>query len=345
MIKLILTSLCLTFSITAEASEFYPAPLLHMNNTFSHHVLVAEKSTHTLYLYKNHNSGPVLQKKYPMATGKKAGDKIYQGDHRTPEGVYFFTEFINHKDLMKRIGEQGKIYGVGSFVMDYPNVIDKVKGKTGGGIWLHSTNDENRIEKGLDSRGCLVTHNDMLIELSEYIELFRTPMIVTHELKYLNKKAWSKARQGLNKVISNWAQAWESEDLSKYLSFYHKGEFKDKIRGSYFSFAAYKKSVFSGPGKPIVKVNDLSLMQADDYAVAVFIQDYQSTTIKDLGRKVLYLKRDKFYKWKIVSEQWTKNGIGPGDRSKNVAFRPELRFFKTRNPSQILGDLLKQKNN
>jgi len=345
MMKLTLFSLFLALVVNLQAAEFFPAPLLHMDNAFSHHVLLAEKNTHTLYLFKNNGSKPKLVKKYQMATGKKAGDKSYQGDHRTPEGIFFFTEFINHQQLIERHGKQGEIYGVGAFVMDYPNPIDLAEGKTGGGIWLHSTNDETRIDKGLDSRGCLVTHNQMLIELSEYIELHRTPMIVTHNLKYLNKTTWEKNKKELSEVVEGWVNSWQNEDLKSYLSYYHKKEFKDKNRGSYYSFAAYKKAVFSNPGKPIVDIKNLSLMQTGDYAIAVFKQDYQSASITDLGRKILYLKKDEFYNWKIVSEQWTKNGVGPEDRSENVAFRPEMRFFKTRNPSQILGDSWKQSNN
>ncbi len=49
--------------------------------------------------------------------------------------------------------------------MNYPNPIDQRLKKTGGGIWLHSTNDETRIEKGLDSRGCVVAANNDLKEI------------------------------------------------------------------------------------------------------------------------------------------------------------------------------------
>ena len=68
--------------------------------------------------------------------------------------------------------------------MNYPNIIDKRSGKTGGGIWLHSTNDETRIEKGLDSRGCIVTTNKELIEISNFIELNKTPIIVVENINF-----------------------------------------------------------------------------------------------------------------------------------------------------------------
>ena len=116
---------------SALAADYLPTSLLMLEKNFSHHVIVAEKATHSLYLYSNENGLPSLIQKYPMATGKKAGDKIFQGDHRTPEGIYFFTDFLTHQDLLDRHGKQGQIYGVGAFVMNYPNPIDARAGKTG----------------------------------------------------------------------------------------------------------------------------------------------------------------------------------------------------------------------
>ena len=92
MIKLFLILNLL--NITAQSKEFYPDALLQLDNYFSHHILVAVKSTHKLHLYKNDDGYPKLLKTYQMATGKKSGDKLFQGDHRTPEGIYYFTDFI-----------------------------------------------------------------------------------------------------------------------------------------------------------------------------------------------------------------------------------------------------------
>tara|TARA_R110000868_G_scaffold226115_13_gene478653 strand:- start:3872 stop:4999 length:1128 start_codon:yes stop_codon:yes gene_type:complete len=322
---------------SAQAADVLPAPLLQLDDKFSHHVLVAEKSTHQLHLFQNDNGRPKLVKTVQMATGKKAGDKIFQGDHRTPEGVYQMTEFLTHEDLIKRHGKAGEIYGVGAFVMNYPNPMDEVEGKTGGGIWIHSTNDETRIDKGLDSRGCVVTANVDLIELAKYIELNRTSVVVVHNLNYLKSEAWESERTNIKKTVSDWAQAWQDEDINTYLQQYDKKLFTDKSRGNYNSFAQYKKAVFSAPGKPQVTLTNLSIMMANGYAVATFVQDYKATNLADIGKKLLYLKKNEYYEWKIVSEVWTKNGIEPSEEELNkVAFQPSMRFFKTLNPEQIM---------
>jgi murein L,D-transpeptidase YafK len=326
----------LLLSSATFATEFLPTSLLMLEKNFSHHVIVAEKATHTLYLYSNENGLPSLMKKYPMATGKKAGDKIFQGDHRTPEGIYFFTDFLTHQDLLDRHGKQGEIYGVGAFVMNYPNPIDARAGKTGGGIWLHSTNDETRIDKGLDSRGCVVATNSNLIEVSKFLELNRTPMIVVHNMEYLTKDAWLKERSKLNDTLEQWLTGWQTEDRKLYFGSYHEKDFFDKFRGNYEQFKQYKKAVFAGAGKPNVEIENVSIFKVKDYAVISFKQIYSSKTINDIGRKTLYLKQNDYYEWKIVNETWTKSGIR-NETDAQVAFQPSMRFFKNNDPESILG--------
>jgi murein L,D-transpeptidase YafK len=325
-------------ALTAPVKSL-PAPLLLMDSFFSHHVIIAEKSTHKLYLYQNLPTGPKMVKVFQMATGKKAGDKIFQGDHRTPEGVYYLTEFLTHQDLISRHGKQGEIYGVGAFVLNYPNPIDEAAGKTGGGIWLHSTNDETRIEKGLDSRGCIVTANSDLIDISRYIELNRTPVIVVHELSFLQLDTWKTKSQKVKNTIEAWVQAWSSEDFENYISSYHLN-FSDPTKGGIKAFSTYKKAVFAKAGKPEVRISDLSLLQGGPYIMATFKQEYRSKTIQDVGRKTLYLKQDEYYNWKIVSEKWSKHGIPTTPVTNQVAFQPSNRFFESSNPRKILGDRL-----
>lgn len=333
----ILASLFLTAATSAVAADLMPAPLMLLDDKFSHHVLVAEKSTHQLHLFQNDGGNPKLVKTFQMATGKKAGDKIFQGDHRTPEGVYQLTEFLTHEDLIKRHGKAGEIYGVGAFVMNYPNPVDRREGKTGGGIWIHSTNDETRIDKGLDSRGCVVTANADLIDIAKYIELNRTSIVVVHNLNFLKRDTWESEREKILKMVNQWVGAWQTEDIDGYLASYDQKHFFDDNRGNYQAFSQYKKAVFQAPGKPEVDLKNTSIMIANGYAVVSFIQDYKATNLADIGKKFLYLKKNDYYEWKIVSEVWTKHGVDTlEEQETRVAFQPSMRFFKTSNPDQIM---------
>ena len=78
------------------------------------------------------------------------------------------------------------------------------------------------------------------------------------------------------------------------------------------------------PGKPEIEIDDLSIVQTPEYAMVTFTQKYKSNSINDIGKKVLYLRKDSFYSWKIVSEVWRKI---PNQEMDKVAFRPSMRFF------------------
>ncbi len=322
---LYLSLFLLSASVLANESvdKHYPAPLIYLDSALTHHVLVAEKSTHKLYLYQNNNSYPKLVKTYDMVTGKKAGNKIFEGDHRTPEGIYFLNSFITNDELLRRYGDYGKIYGVGAFVLDYPNPIDRNNNKSGGGIWLHSTNDETRIEKGLDSRGCFVVKNNDLKEISTFIELSKTQIISVHELSYLQEDNWLNNRIEIKTVIDNWLESWRAEDIDTYISYYHNKEFTSR-KGKVSSYKTYKRAVFSAPGAPQIDITNLSILKAKNYAVATFIQNYKSNTIQDTGLKTVYLKRDDYYNWKIVSETWRKV---QNPETYLSQFNPSMRFF------------------
>ncbi|MCB9061012.1 MAG: L,D-transpeptidase family protein [Halobacteriovoraceae bacterium] len=314
------------FEANSQDFQYLPASLVQMDSFFSHHVMVAEKSSNTFFLFENDKGTPKLIKSYPMATGKMSGDKISQGDFRTPEGVYNLLKFIPNEKLLDMYGQEiGQIYGVGAFVMDYPNVIDSRKGKTGSGIWLHSTNDETRIDKGQDSRGCVVIANNELKDISKYIELNKTPIVVVHDLNYLSQKAWSRRKDELVSFIETWAQAWRDEDLEKYIDHYDPKEFSNTYRGNYKQFKNYKQAVFSGPGKPEIGISDISILGASDYITVTLKQKYKSNTIDDIGKKTLHLKRDEFYNWKIVAEDFMR--LTKEEIENPIVFRPSMRFF------------------
>lgn len=304
------------------AEEFLPAPILMMDNKFAHHVIVVEKQTHKLYLYENNGSIPRLLKTFATLTGKFRGNKAAEGDHKTPEGVYNIYEFLPKKELFRRYGDYAKIYGVGAFPMDYPNFIDQRNRKTGGGIWLHSTDDDARIAKELDSRGCVVVQNADLRELGQYIELNHAPIIVVQDMNYLAKPTWEKNRKEISETVAKWAKAWQDKDFDAYIGSYDPQNFYDKVRGDYASYKAYKKAVFSRADKPVITIDSVTILAADDYAVVHLQQDYRSPIINDRGKKTLYLKKNANYEWKIAGEIWSKSLP-----EQATAFTPANRYF------------------
>lgn len=312
------------FSISqAVAQEFMPSHILVMDSMFNHHVLLVEKSTHSMSVYENLNGTPKLVEKFKVASGKIKGDKAREGDHKTPEGVYTLQEFFSKKLLFDRHGEMAKMYGAGAFTTDYPNLMDQRNGKTGSGIWLHSTDDASRIDKALDSRGCVVVNDADLKQVSRYLDLNHTQIIIVQEVNYLTKQSWDKKRAEVLGTVEGWANAWREKRFQDYISFYHPQEFRDRAKGGYPAYRAYKQAVFSRPDTPQIKLDNITILQAEDYAVVTLRQDYRSVVINDIGKKTLYLKLDDDYNWKIVAELWEKY-----PETANMAFTPSQRFFK-----------------
>lgn len=320
----LITALMLTLFVGKVFSEeaYLPANILMLDSKFTHHVILVDKSTHQIHLYENQDSIPRLVKTYSAATGKFRGNKFVEGDHKTPEGIYIMDNFLSQQELLRRHGKAGEIYGSGAFPMNYPNFMDRRFRKTGSGIWLHSTDDDNRISKGLDSRGCVVVKNQDLKDISQYIELEKTPIIVVQDVYHLSKTSWEKSRRELNQAVQKWITAWQNKDFNTYISSYDKDHFYDRSKGSYESYKNYKKAVFSRPDRPEIKMDFISILATTEYAVVQLQQDYRSSVINDVGKKTLYMKKDSNYDWKIVGELWEKADNG------HVAFTPSKRFFK-----------------
>lgn len=305
----------------ANAESYFLTNILQMDNKFSHHVLLVEKSTHQLFLYKNVEGHPELLKTYKIATGKYAGNKTDEGDKKTPEGIYQLMEFYSQAKLKGMYGNESKIYGAGAFTSNYPNIIDQKHGKSGSGIWLHSTDDDSRIEKGLDSKGCVVVVDNDLKDIANYIDLSNTPMVIVHDRFFLSDKSWKDQKDKINKMINEWKEAWRNEDINAYMSHYHPQEFKDS-KGNYQAYKAYKAAVFSNPGKPQVDFTNISILAFNDYVMVQMEQKYVSNTINDSGKKILFLKKNENYDWKIIYEQWSKL---PENKENN--FTPAQRYF------------------
>jgi murein L,D-transpeptidase YafK len=322
MAKISTIVVSLVCSLTAFANEYLPEAIYQLDKKFTHHVLIVEKSTHKLFLYENKDKSPKLIKTYNIATGKITGNKKYQGDKKTPEGIYSFQNFHSSKYLTDKYGKEGLIYGAGAFTMNYPNVIDRRSGKTGGGIWLHSADNDSRVNKNLVSRGCVVAKDLDLKEISQYIDLKNTKIIVTQNISFIRKEAWLKNKEEITNTIVKWSNSWKSKNFTDYIRQYSKKEFHSDSKGNFYGYKAYKQAVFSRKGNPKISFENISILNNNNYAVVTLEQSYTSDIIQDTGKKVLYLKRNDEYKWKIVSETWTKL-----PSTNSIAFTPKMRFF------------------
>ncbi|MCX8043431.1 MAG: L,D-transpeptidase family protein [Desulfobacterota bacterium] len=256
----------------------------------SPHAIVVEKSNQRLYLYGNSQHGLELIKTYSCSTGKNKGDKIEPGDLRTPEGCYFFTTLHKGTSLPSR-------YGAMAFVLDFPNYVDQQRGKRGNGIWLHG------LDKPLmpfDTQGCVALCNEDIIELSRYIRLYDTPILITETLTAVDPERYDRERTEALQLLAAWRNAWQGKDLQRFLACYSPDRYgQGKLR----TLAATKKDLNARYKFISIDLHRLNILKHGDTIVAGFVQDYESDTFCSTGFKKLYLQKNS-ERLAIVGEDW-----------------------------------------
>jgi hypothetical protein len=103
--------------------------------------------------------------------GKNGSGKNFEGDKKTPLGVYTLGEKITQP--------LSDFYGEGAFPIDYPNVYDKLLNKTGHGIWIHGTPKDTYSRAPKSSDGCIVISNENFNTLESILKNKQTKVILS----------------------------------------------------------------------------------------------------------------------------------------------------------------------
>jgi murein L,D-transpeptidase YafK len=293
-----------------------PASLLYLNEKETNYALLVDKSEQRLYLYKWEGGSPKLVKSFACSTGQNPGGKSKNGDKRTPDGVYFFTKVIESKKLSPK-------YGIRAYPTDYPNFLDRSTDKDGNGIWLHGTNQPLSSKS---TKGCIVLGNQDVAELSNYIRLRRTPIVIEEKLAKSFPGATKKQGEQVKAILEEWRHAWETKQIDLYTSFYSR-----KFRSGnmdWLSWRNYKDRLNKQYSEIVVNINDPIIIGYGDNTLAVFYQAYKSNFFSNEGTKRLYFDRDL----KIIGEEWDahKSGEMPVPISDKV-----MQAFIRTNPARM----------
>lgn len=261
-------------------------------------VLIAEMQTGRFFLFENNAGRPKLIGDYYMTIGKAGYGKQYEGDNKTPLGVYRVTHEIAGTQLPD-------LYGSGAFPVNYPNIIDKWRRRTGYGIWLHGTPSETYSRAPLASEGCFVLSNDDYDAIAPHIRHAKNPPVVLKDkIDWLSLQEHEKRRQTFLALINDWAQDWESLNVERYLGNYDSADFqfgkKDFSEWSNRKHRIGKSKTFIQLG---INVRGLYLYPGEKNMFMVdFKQSYLSNNHKSVTNKKQYWRRDKAGDWKIVYE-------------------------------------------
>ncbi len=142
--------------------------------------------------------------------GGLAGPKVFAGDRRTPEGLYFIL-------LKKDKSELTSIYGPLAYVLNYPNSIDVKEGRTGQGIWIHGTlGDADPVS----TKGCLSLANKNIVELLSYLEDGKgTPVLIVNDSTFSDPVTIADYEQVDKKRIEIFSTQNQLLAFSEYFSF------------------------------------------------------------------------------------------------------------------------------
>ena len=144
-------------------------------------VILIGKNDGLLKTVKRENNKYSDISEFFISHGQKNGSKIKEGDNKTPEGVYFATGIMTKNDLREDLPKE--IYGTYAIPLNYPNPIDKKRGNSGHGIWLHGTDSEEKLSGKNITKGCIIMENSNINQLVNNIRVMKTPIVISSSLK------------------------------------------------------------------------------------------------------------------------------------------------------------------
>ena len=212
----------------------------------------------------------------------KNGDKLLEGDLKTPVGVY---------QLTRRFTPNDRYLGPLAFSLSYPNLLDKLAKRNGGGIWIHGYPLDGQRTDELKTRGCVAMQNDTLMKFDDVVDHKKTLAFI-----YEDKRPEASAKD-IAVIISGllgWKKTWSESDIENYLKFYDKN-FERYDGMSLEKFKSMKRAIFSKKEKKRISFSNFLItpypnLKNDRLFRVSFYEDYVSDTHKFAGQKTLYVK-------------------------------------------------------
>ena len=193
-------------------SAAVPSQFLSLSSRIKHAIAV-DTSRSRLYLFENGPTGLTLVADYYISVGKSGWEKSVEGDLRTPLGIYFITSNLDPKSLRD-------FYGSGALPINYPNILDARRGKTGSGIWLHGTPPGQFSRPPLATDGCLVLSNPDREKIIQTVAIRTTPIVISQKLNWVAPHSARSDGKQFEKALSAWQSAKSSGDVERVLDFY-----------------------------------------------------------------------------------------------------------------------------
>ena len=244
------------------------------------YALLVDKGTQQLMVYESSN-GVVREKlRFRCSTGEISGPKQRSGDKKTPEGVYFIVNRFTAKDLTP-------VYGTRAFPLDYPNLLDKMAGRSGDSIWMHGT---DKPLKDRNSNGCIVLENSSIEQVGQYIALNRTPVIIVSHLSFQDVETFKKSREKVFGFLTHWNRALETGSRPDFMKLYRSSALSG-VSAWWYEWEKADKA-FKATRSPLsVSMQKIAVYRHRDVYLALF-----DLALESGGRQVYAGTRKLFFK-------------------------------------------------
>lgn len=288
----VLVSVLIFFVSVATASAGGWSLTLSSHDYGPERIVAVDKASQTLIMLER--KSPLHEvRRFPCTTGQSVGDKLVEGDLRTPEGVYFVGHKINRK-------LDWDLYGNLAFSLNYPNPVDRIQGKTGSGIWIHGRGKEFLPR---DTRGCVALKVPDMRDMAQAIA-YGTPVVIASDL------AWTQDSGGIDTTVKEladrlrvWAHDWQTQS-DAFFTHYDSALMTLSEGRDFNGFVAHKRNVFAAKPWIHVMVGNIRAVPGPDYWVTWFDQFYRTPGMVSTTGKRFYWRKNSDGEWRIVGREY-----------------------------------------
>ncbi|EGF32175.1 hypothetical protein IMCC9480_2761 [Oxalobacteraceae bacterium IMCC9480] len=275
--------------------ELVPRALLKLRDD-QRFAFVVDTKRSRLYVYQNTRGQLKLLSDYYITQGKLGSNKLTEGDQKTPVGVYYITGRLGRNRLPD-------FYGAGALPINYPNEWDRMKGRSGSGIWLHGTPSTSYSRPPLASDGCVVLTNPDLEKLFRSVEPGKTPVVISEQVEFVSRKALTVERDSADGLLDEWRRDLESLNTTRFMNNY-SAQFKSALGEDLAVWSGKHLQAMAGIKDMTIKLQDVTMFAYPghkDLIVSTFTQASTAGKRHTSQRKRQYWAKEGRH-WKIVYE-------------------------------------------
>jgi len=258
--------------------------------------LAVDTSHSRLYVFQHTAAGLTMVSDFYVSVGKRGVGKETEGDQRTPLGVYYTQGHVSGARLDER-------FGAGALPLNYPNALDRQRGRTGSGILLHGVPANTYSRPPLDSDGCVAMSNQDLQRLSQLLPERDTPVVITRQIHWVSPEQKPAAPADFARTWATWQEARQQARREALEPLYADSTLasasSDAARADDPSGNRFRRRLEDTPAQ----VEDVSILAAqDEQATLVVTFRERATTGKRRNQGVRQYWARQEAGWRIVAE-------------------------------------------